>query len=307
MHTLKLGLDWTPNINHIGFFVAQELGFYKAMYLNVEIIDTAADDYATTPAKKVELGELDMALCPIESVISYQTKSSPFDLTAIAALLKEDLSAIIVAKDSGIDRPKDLDDKIYSSYQARYEDGIVKEMIKNDGGKGTLQITYPNKLGVWHTLLKKESDATWIFLNWEGVEIEAVAESFNCFKMKDYGIPYSYSPVIAASKTQLIQQSNAFQAFLKATKKGYLYTQEHPEKSIEILKRHLPERDKKINLNAALSITSPNFGNKFNWGKMEHEQLSLFINWLYDKDLEPSKLYVDQLYDSKFLPEGMTE
>jgi ABC-type nitrate/sulfonate/bicarbonate transport system substrate-binding protein len=29
MTKIKLALDWTPNINHIGFFIAKDLGFFK--------------------------------------------------------------------------------------------------------------------------------------------------------------------------------------------------------------------------------------------------------------------------------------
>ena len=70
-------------------------------------------------------------------------------------------------------RPKDLDGKIYASYRARYEDHIVKELIKNDGGTGDIQLIYPEKLGIWNTLLQHNADATWIFNNWEGIEAES--------------------------------------------------------------------------------------------------------------------------------------
>ena len=96
MGKLKVALDWTPNINNIGFYVAQDKGFYNDVSLEVEIIDTSVDNYAITPAKKVELGVVDFALCPTESIISYRLKSSPFPLIGIAAILQEDLSAIAV-------------------------------------------------------------------------------------------------------------------------------------------------------------------------------------------------------------------
>ena len=88
---VNLYLDWTPNVNHIGFLVAKELGFYKDLEIRVKILDPSVDNYKITPAKKVELGESDFALCPFESVISYRTKDKPFDLTAIAAILQKDL------------------------------------------------------------------------------------------------------------------------------------------------------------------------------------------------------------------------
>ena len=43
-------------------------------------------------------------------------------------------------------------------------------MIQHDGGKGDfVEDTLP-MLGIWNTLLEGESDATWVFMQWEGVE-----------------------------------------------------------------------------------------------------------------------------------------
>lgn len=301
MKQLTLALDWTPNINHIGFFIAQDKGFYKDLGVNLQIINPSEDNYKVTPAKKVELGLADFALCPTESIISYQTKSKPFDMTAIASVLQEDLSAIVVKADSHIQSPKDLDGKIYSSYKARYEDGIVKEMIKNDGGAGELKITYPDKLGIWNTLLSGEADSTWIFLNWEGVEAEEFSEQLKYFKMKDYGIPYSYSPVIASSLKNAEENAEAFKLFLKATKKGFLYCKNHEYEAVEILSKHVTESDKKINLKLALEMSLSSFGNQENWGIIENKTISEFVNWIKTKGLEAQDIKVSDIYTNQFL------
>ena len=49
---LKLALDWTPNINHIGFFITRKL-LYEKYNLKVEIEDPSFDNYKLTPAKKL--------------------------------------------------------------------------------------------------------------------------------------------------------------------------------------------------------------------------------------------------------------
>ena len=89
MNQIKLALDWTPNINHIGFLVSHELGFYKEKGIDIKIISPNSDDYKYTPAKKIELGQADLGLCPTESLISYRTKKSPFKLIAIATIFKK--------------------------------------------------------------------------------------------------------------------------------------------------------------------------------------------------------------------------
>ena len=301
MEKLNLALDWTPNINHIGFFVALEKGFYEASGLKVQITDPSVDNYKITPAKKVELGEADFALCPTESIISYRTKTNPFDLIAIVAILQEDLSAIVVKSDSGIRTPKDLDGRIYSSYKARYEDGIVRAMVQNDGGVGDLKITYPDKLGIWNTLLDGKADSTWIFLNWEGVAAKAFADQLSYFKMKDYRIPYSYSPVIAARELVIAKKKAQYKAFIQASKKGFLYCQQHPEEAVKILSKYIPHSDREIDLAEALKVTAPHFGTEKNWGTMSKDVVLNFINWIVEKGLESKPISIAQIMTDEYL------
>lgn len=301
MTELTLALDWTPNINHIGFFIAKQNGFYQELGLKVEILDPIIDSYAVTPAKKVELGQADFALCPTESIISYHTKAQPFPLMAVAAILQQDLSAIAVKKDSAIRSPKDLDGKTYASYQARYEDGIVRQMIKNAGGKGEIDIAYPEKLGIFETILSGKYDATWVFLNWEAVAVEASEASLRYFKMEDYDIPYSYSPVLAAGAERVKTRAGDYRAFLAATKKGYLYAQQNPEAAIAILQLLLPPSDQHIDLAKALAASAPYFGADDNWGQMQLSVVAEFLRWIQENSLEKATLSIDNLMTNELL------
>lgn len=301
MNQLTVALDWTPNTNHIGFFIAREKGFYANAGLEVDIQDPSQDDYVLTPAKKVELGKADFALCPIESIISYRTKSKPFSLIAVAAILQTDLSAIACRAQSGITRPADLDGKRYASYQARYEDGIVKQMVRNDGGKGELIIDYPAKLGIWNTLLSGEFDATWVFLNWEAVQVADQANELNYFKMADFGIPYSYSPVIAANADLLAGKRAAYTTFLSATKQGYHYAYEHQAEAAAMLGRYVPQHDQNIDLQKSLAISAASFSGAAGWGRMQEDAIKTFLDWLRSNKLEGEALRVSTVITNDLL------
>ena len=41
LRDVTVALDWTPNTNHIGLYVAREKGFYAEAGLEVEILPTA--------------------------------------------------------------------------------------------------------------------------------------------------------------------------------------------------------------------------------------------------------------------------
>lgn len=301
MTELKIALDWTPNTNHIGFLVSQEMAFYKEEHLDVQFIDPSHDNYNLTPAKKVELGHVDMALCPLESVISYQTKSQAFNLVAIATLFKEDLSAIVCKNNSGINSPKDLDHTTYGSYNARYEDAIVRQMIKNDGGQGIINCIYPDKLKIWDAMENGDITATWIFTNWESLYGSDTSANLTYFKLKDYGIPYSYSPVIACSKHATENKTKDLKAFLKATKKGFIYARNNNEQAAKILASYIPEKDQNIDLKQSVKITCDALGDDDHWGTMDLQGINDFLNWLKKNKLEQQNLNATSLFTNHLL------
>jgi ABC-type nitrate/sulfonate/bicarbonate transport system substrate-binding protein len=227
MIKLKLALDWTPNVNHIGFLIAKELGFYSQHGIDLEILNPKDDNYQLTPGKKLELDIADFAIAPFETVVSLNNKANQVQAMAIYAVLQKDVSCIVTLKSSNITSPKMLDGKTFASYKARYEDHIVKEMIKNDGGEGDLHIMYPEKLGIWNTLLTGSADSTWIFDNWEGIEANSKGIELNKFTMAEVNIPYGYSPVVLAKKENITKHKELYSKFIKATQKGFLFTRDN--------------------------------------------------------------------------------
>jgi NitT/TauT family transport system substrate-binding protein len=167
MDRVEVALDWTPNTNHTGIYVARAAGYYEDAGVDVAVRSPAADGYETTPAKRVATGASTVAIAPSESAISYHTHPDYPSLTAIAAVCARDPSAIATLASSGIDRPAALDGRTYASYDARFEDDIVRAMIRADGGEGDVEIVTPPKLGIPNTLLSGEADATWVFVPWE--------------------------------------------------------------------------------------------------------------------------------------------
>jgi ABC-type nitrate/sulfonate/bicarbonate transport system substrate-binding protein len=297
MQTLKIALDWTPNVNHIGLFVAKELGFDSAQGFQLELLNPLEDHYQVTPGKKLELDQADFSIAPFETVISLNNKANQVDAVAVYAILQKDLSCVVSLGDSPIRSIKDLDGRIYASYKARYEDHIIQEMVKKDGGTGEIQLSYPEKLGIWNTLLTGEADATWIFDNWEGVEAAAKNISLNKFFLSDYSIPYGYSPVIFTKKKNLHQHQELYSRFVKATQLGYQFAAEQPEKAASFLYPYLTPYDQQsVDLNRALELSKPYFSENGHYGYMNPTRVRAFLEWLVEKNLEKEAILDQELF-----------
>ena len=78
MHSVKLALDWSPNTLHAGFFYALLKGWYLDAGIQLDLINPEENDYVLTPAKQVANGTAHFGIAPTESVLSYQTLSTPY-------------------------------------------------------------------------------------------------------------------------------------------------------------------------------------------------------------------------------------
>ena len=245
----------------------------------------ATDDYSVTPAQRLAKKEVDIALCPSESILSHRTSSHPAPLKAIATLLQKDGSAIAALSSSGIRRPCDLDGKRYASYGARYEEATIRQMIINDGGKGDIEVVKPPKLGIPETVMKGAADATWIFSAWEGVEARLKGIDLNEFRLEDFGVPYGYSPVVAVHEDTIRERADVLRKFLSATRRGADDAIGDPVAAAKLVQRYVPKgtTDRMVEESQEYLVKGAYYGEPGEWGSMERTKWENWVDWLEAK------------------------
>eukprot|EP00892_Ulva_mutabilis_P003143 jgi/Ulvmu1/1282/UM011_0006.1 len=297
-----LALDWTPNINHVGFFVAYARGFFEEAGVKVVFTSPHSDDYKATPAQKVATGAAHVAICPSESVISHACQANAGKgprLKAVAAVLCKDTSAIVTLADSGITRPRELSGKRYASYGARYEGRIVQQLIRADGGDGEyVEDAAEGMLGLWGSLLAGKADATWVFMAWEGVLADRKGVKLNAFRLDDYKIPYGYSPVMAVDEASLPEVQPALTKFMAAAACGWNAFVADPEGSAreatQAMNKLFPDLkeavDEAVMVDAAAAVRDSVLPASGAWGSMEAARWDAFLDWLAEAGLLTAKM-----------------
>lgn len=173
-------------------------------------------------------------------------------------------------------------------------------MIVNDGGKGNLDIIYPEKLGIWNTLLSGEAHATWIFDNWEGIEASGKNIELDKFALNDFNIPYGYSPIVLTKKKNLTQNKTLYSKFIKATQKGFLYTKNNQAESAALLKRHVTPYDlMNIDIEKSVAFSTPHFGDESNCGMLNPTRVTRFLKWIVDHGLEDEVILKQRLFTNE--------
>lgn len=296
---IRIALDWTPNTIHSGLYIAKEKGYYAKHDLDVELLPPDAQ-YSQTPAKRLEAGEVDLAICPSESCIAYN-EGGKLQVQAIYAILQRDASAI-VGKD--VKSMKELSGKRYGSYNARYEDAIVRAMVTQDGGDGSaVEIERSEgKLSMFDAVKAGRVDATWIFLPWEGVEaaIEGVDASY--FKLEDYDIPYGYSPIIARNAGSSLPDEVLYD-FVAATRQGYEHAMSHPSDAVDLLHQvAVPQRSRDFLEKSQLSINEFYTDGSNSLGSMDPAKWTAFLAWLSRQHLliRPQEVRESAIYTNDY-------
>ena len=124
-------LDYTPNTNHTGLYVAKNQGFYEEMGLDVEIVQPTDDNGAVLMCAS---NQAQFAIKEQDGLAATFASDDPLGVTAVAAILQHNTSGIMSRKGDGIDTPKGLENKTYSTWDSPIEQAIIKHVVKKDGG-----------------------------------------------------------------------------------------------------------------------------------------------------------------------------
>lgn len=231
---LTLCLDWTPNTNHTGFYVAAAKGYYADAGLDVSIVQPMEDSAASLLAA----GKVDFAITCQDTMVGAFTSEAPLDITAIAALVQHNTSGIISRAEDEIATPKGLEGKTYSTWNTPVELAMMEHVMTLDGGDFSKLALIPNTITDEPGALDAhQTDAIWVFYGWGGITAELrAADKYGFFYFKDIDpvLDY-YTPVISAENSFLAENPKLVKAFLDATRKGFEYAIENPEDAAQIL------------------------------------------------------------------------
>jgi ABC-type nitrate/sulfonate/bicarbonate transport system substrate-binding protein len=298
-------LDWTPNTNHTGMYVALAKRWYKEQGLDVKILPYAS---GTSPEVLVTSGKADVGVSTTEGVVSSTATGNP--VVSIAAIMQHNTSGFMALADSGIKTAKDLDNKIYGGYGTPIESAILHKIITTDGGKGIYKSANLD-VAAMQALTDKQIDFFWVFEGWEVIQAKHQGLNVVYFPSSKYGISDYYTPVLMTSTTEIKEKPELLRKFMAATSKGYQYTIDHPKESADLLIATAPKgtfSDTEFIEDSQKFLSAHYVDRGRMWGlqdkKVWHEypQFIIDVGGALDKNSKPIKsLDFDSLYTNEFL------
>lgn len=276
-------LDWTPNTNHTGLFVAKDKGYFAEAGLDVDI---QTPPQGGSPAL-VAAGKADFGIDFQDTLAPALASSNPLPVTAVAAVLQHNTSGIISRKGEGLDRPAGLAGKKYATWDNPVEQAIIRSVVTGDGGDYDKVQLIPNNITDEVAALKtNQVDAVWIFYGWSGINAKVQDFAFDYFAFKDIDPVFDYyTPVIITSDAHIEADPETVRAFVAAAGKGYTFSAEHPAEAADILMKYAPELEETLTRESQAWMATQLVDPGKAWGSFDAARWDGFYQWLWDNQL----------------------
>lgn len=298
---LTVVLDWTPNTNHTGLYVAQQKGYFEEAGLNVEIVQPPEDGAEVLVAS----GKAEFGISFQDSLAPALAGEEPLPVTAVAAIIQHNTSGIISRKGEGMDTPKGMEGHTYATWNGPIELATLQQVIEADGGDFEKIQLIPSTVTDEVSALKTNAvDSIWIFYAWAGVkmEIENLETDYFAFADLDPVFDY-YTPVLISGNQFLEEHPETAKAFLAALSKGYEDAITNPEEAAKILCEAAPELDEKLVLESQKYLSEQYQADAEQWGYIDSMRWNRFYQWLNEKELLEGTLLEDIGFTNEYLPQ----
>lgn len=294
---LTILLDWFPNTNHTGLYVAQNKGYFAQAGLDITVLQQGEGD----SIQLVASGKTDFAVSSQESVIQARAKNIP--VVSIAAILQHNTSAFASLEKSNIKTVNDFEDKRYGGWGSPIEEAVLTAVMSDAGAdyKKVKNIT----IGTtdFFTSIGRDSDFQWIFYGWDGIEAQRRGIALNTIMLKDLNpvLDY-YTPVIITNEQHIKEQKDVTTRFMHALAEGYAFATAHPDKSVQILLKSAPELNAELVVASQAWLSPAYQAEALQWGVQKPEVWQRYAQWLYDRKLIDRLVTPEESFTNEFLP-----
>jgi putative hydroxymethylpyrimidine transport system substrate-binding protein len=299
---LGLTLDFYPNPDHAGIYMAQKLGYFEEAGLDVSI---AAPSDPAAPIKQVAAGRTDLA-------ISYEpevalAREQGLDVVAIGALVNRPLTSLIWLKESGLKGVGGLKGKTVATAGIPYQDAFLKTILARVH-LTTDDVKAVNVgFGLLPALVGGSAQAMLGgYSNVEGVDLRERGKAPVVTPVDQLGVPTYDELVFVANREKLEEDPDTFRLFLAALQRGTEAAAEKPGEATTAITEANPDLEPKLaaaEVKATLPLLNGRTGDQ-PYGYMDPEEWEAFAGWMRDNGLIDSLPKPDELLDNSYLPSG---
>jgi putative hydroxymethylpyrimidine transport system substrate-binding protein len=301
----SLTLDFYPNPDHAGIYMAQRLGYFSEAGLDVGI--TAPAD-PSAPIKQVAAGQADMAISYEPEVLLANEQG--LDVVAVGALVDRPLTSMIWLKKSGIKGIAGLRGKTVATAGIPYQDAFLKTILARAQLSSTDVKAVNVGFGLLPALIGGNAQAMLGgYSNVEGVDLRERGKEPVITPVDELGVPTYDELVLVTSRKLLEEDPDSIRLFLAALARGTSAAAKSPGAATKAVLEANDSLDPKLTA-AEVEATLPllqsgDTGTPY--GYMDPTGWTEFIAWMRDNGLIRSLPAPDQVLSNDYLPGNISE
>jgi NitT/TauT family transport system substrate-binding protein len=230
----SLALQWQPQAQFAGFYVAQDKGFYREAGVDMTLIPGGQD---VIPSKLLAEGRAQFAIMFLATGMERRAEAQAgLPLAHLAQLVQRSALMLITRRGSGVETPRDLDGKRVSLWDNEFQLQpralfqrlqIRPKIIPQSSTLGLfLRGGVDAASGMWyneyHTLLASGLDP----------------EDLRVFFYRDMGLNFPEDGIYTLEKT-LAADPGLCRAVVAASLRGWEYAFAHPEEALSLVLSHM--------------------------------------------------------------------
>ncbi len=300
---LTLILDYLPNADHVGIYMAQARGEFRKAGLDVKIV-TPTDPAA--PLKLLAAGRADLAISYEPEVLLARDKN--LGVLSVAALAQQPLTSLMAVKGHSVD-PKKLEGKRVGTAGIPYQEAYLDEILQNSGVDPATVKRVNVGFNLVPAMLSGKVDATLgAFWNVEGVQLRLDRKRPSIAPVDTLGVPPYDELVLAARYGTVQHDGETLRRFMQALQRGTRDARNDPQAAVDALLAAAPDLKRKFteaSVKATIPVLFPEDGTRA-FGFQNLQQWQDYADWMRRNNLLTRPVDVGTVATNEFLPgEGL--
>ncbi len=301
LRTVKVLLDWTPNTNHSGLYLAKERGWYRDAGLDVQIIEPGNGADVLT---MVGNDSVDFGVSASEQLVPARAQGVP--VVSVAAIIEHNTSSLVALRSSGITTLADLPGRTYGAFGGGFEKALVDALVACGGGDPK-DVTFKEvgDTDFRQGMTRKQFDFVWVFDAWDTIRLRDLDHlDLSHFAFRDHTdcIPDWYTPVLVTSERHITADPKMVQAFMSATARGYREAMHDPKAAAAALLHAAPELDSALVERSAAWLAPRYASDPDAWGRQTAATWNRFVAFLVTNKLVKADFATAAAWTDRFLP-----
>ncbi|HAZ30099.1 TPA: ABC transporter substrate-binding protein [Candidatus Acetothermia bacterium] len=296
---VRIALDWTPNTNHTGLFVAMELGFFADEGLDVRVLEPGP----VVAIHLVAAGHAEFGIASQEYITMARAQDVP--VVSIATVFQHNTSGFAAPLDRNIVSPRDFAGRRYGGWGSEMEEAMIRTVMEREGADfATVSMINIGMIDFTTAIRQDLADFFWIFYGWQGIhaELQGLDITFMPLPKLDEVLDY-YTPLIFTSEEMIRARPETVRRFLRALARGYVYAAQHPVLAARILLRVAPELDPDLVLISQAWLAGQSETEITAWGRQDPHVWDRFARWALENGMIERPIVPEGAFTNAFLPE----